>query len=443
MLEATPMVKTLNWRAYLSEPDMRDMLLGSLAGLLVKVLAAISLFAMNVVVTRTIGAAEAGLFFLAFTLITIIATAGRIGLDQAVVRFIASDVASGGSKQTYSVFSKAIQWTLAVTLGLSLVCWLGAEWLNNNVFELPGFEMVFRTMLFSAPFMALYLIHAQALQGLKKVSRAMLVSSVVLPVGILLLILLMPVNNAKALSDYVVFASVLTLATGWYFWMQSAPEAKGQTPFSSALLRATCMPLWTVAIVHQVIQWSSQLLLGVWESAESVAYFATAQRTAMLTSFILFAVNTIAAPKFAAMHSTGNMPGVKRMALISVRIMLAVSVPVTLCILLFPAWLMSVFGEEFRQAAPALVILAIGQFINIATGSVGYLLSMTGNETKVRDNVVISGVVTVVLGIFLIPSFGVIGASIAYACGVASQNLLGVYQVNKHLGFNTLCFWRS
>ena len=129
--------------------------------------------------------------------------------------------------------------------------------------------------------------------------------------------------------------------------------------------------------------------------------------------------------------------------ILSVRIMLLVSVPVTLFILLFPEWLMSMFGDAFTAAATALMILTIGQFVNIATGSVGYLLSMTGNETKVRDNVVISGILSVALGIILIPYYGVIGAAIAYACGVASQNLLGVYQVKKYLGFNTLCFWKA
>lgn len=203
------------------------------------------------------------------------------------------------------------------------------------------------------------------------------------------------------------------------------------------------MPLWTVAIVHQIIQWSSQLILGVAEDAESVAFFATAQRTAMLTSFILFAVNTIVAPKFAAMHATGDMDGIRRTAVLSVRIMLVVCVPVTAFVLIFPEWLMGMFGEAFTAAAPALMILTIGQFVNIATGSVGYLLSMTGNETKVRDNVVLAGVLSVGLGVILIPLYGVIGAAIAYACGVASQNLLGVYQVKKYLGFNTLCFWKA
>lgn len=454
MREMIAMDKVLNWKTHLTEPHMREMLLGSAAGLIIKVLAALSLFAMNVVVTRTVGASEAGLFFLGFTLVTIIATVGRVGLDQAVVKFVATEYASGAFGKVHSVYRKAVSWALAATAFVALILWLNAAWVTDSIFSMAGFGPVLKMMVIAAPFIAVYIIHAQALQGLKRISKSMLVSSVCLPAGILAAILVFPVTTAYDLSKYFVITSMITVVVGRIFWQQSvsstssAPSSSSSTsddtPFiSSSLLRKTCMPLWTVAIVHQIIQWSSQLLLGVWEDSQAIAFFATAQRTAMLTSFILFAVNSIAAPKFAVMYNSGDHDGLKRLALMSVKMMMIVAVPTTAFILLFPEWLMSMFGDEFVAASTALIILALGQFVNIATGSVGYLLSMTGNETKVRDNMLISGALTIILGVALIPAFGVIGAAIAYACGVSSQNLLCVYQVNKQLGFNTLLFWKA
>jgi O-antigen/teichoic acid export membrane protein len=250
------------------------------------------------------------------------------------------------------------------------------------------------------------------------------------------------VNSAKAVADYFIIASLFTLIIGLFFWFQSAPKTKLSSSFSSSQLRKTCIPLWIVIVLSQIVQWSSQLMLGAWSTAEEVAFFATAQRTAMLTSFVLFAVNAIAAPKFAAMHAKGDSEGLKRMAVMSVRLMLLAAVPALMLMLLVPEWLMSFFGEEFRAASTALMILALGQFVNIATGSVGYLLSMTGHESKLRNNAFISAFIGVMLGIVLIPSHGLVGATVATALAVASQNLLGVYQVRKHLGFNTLLFWK-
>lgn len=60
--------------------------------------------------------------------------------------------------------------------------------------------------------------------------------------------------------------------------------------------------------------------------------------------------------------------------------MIALAVPVLAFMVFFPEFLMGLFGEEYKVAAPLLQILAIGQFINVITGSVGYLLNMTGHE---------------------------------------------------------------
>lgn len=431
----------LKSRTRLTDPHLREMLFGSIIGLGIKVLSAISIFVMNIAVARTLGAAEAGLFFLGFTLITMAAAVGRLGLDQTIVRFIAAQQATDAIGMLHSVYRKSVIWVALASSGLALLGWIYIDWLVKNLFDQPGFEPVLRSFLLAIPLVALYTMQAQALQGLRKIAKSMLTLSVVAPVILLLLMLLTPVTSAAALANYFNIACLLTLGVGLIFWFQSAPRHKSTELFPSDLLRKTCIPLWAVAVLSQVVQWSSQLMLGAWSSSEAVAFFATAQRTAMLTSFVLFAVNSIAAPKFAAMYAKGDHDGLKRLAIISVRLMLLAAAPALIFMLLFPEWLMGFFGDEFRDASTALVILAIGQFVNIATGSVGYLLSMTGHEQKVRNNAFFSALIGVIFGFILIPSYSLLGAAIATALAVASQNLLGVYQVRKHIGFNTLVFW--
>jgi O-antigen/teichoic acid export membrane protein len=426
----------------LTDPHLREMLIGSIIGLGIKVLAAISIFVMNIVVARTLGAAEAGLFFLGFTLATMAAAIGRVGLDQTIVRFVAAQKVTDSIGMLHGVYRKSIIWVSLASTGLAFLGWININWLIKHLFDQPGFEPVLRSFLLAIPLIALYTMQAQALQGLRKIAKSMITLNVIVPAALLLMMLLSPVTSATTLVGYFNIACLLTLGIGAVLWIQSAPLKTSKESFPSDLLRKTCMPLWAVAVLSQVVQWSSQLMLGAWSTSEEVAFFATAQRTAMLTSFVLFAVNAIAAPKFAAMYAKGDHDGLKRLAIISVRLMLLAAVPALALMLLFPEWLMSFFGEEFRVASTALVILALGQFVNIATGSVGYLLSMTGLERKVRDNAFLSALIGVTLGFVLIPSYGLLGASVATAIAIASQNLLGVYQVRKHLGFNTLVFWQ-
>jgi len=419
----------------------REIILGSIIGLAVKVLAAGSVFLMNIVVARKLGVAEAGLFFLGFTLVTFVAAVGRMGLDNSVVRFVASAHVVGNVEKLQGVCRKATVWVIALCVALMLIMLALNQILAGRIFDHPGFGPVLLVMALSVPLVGLYNIYSQVLKGLKKVAQSMITLNVTMPV-VMLIGLLLPVTTAREVSWIFLPSCAITALVG-YLWMRRNVPAAAVADFPSSVLMASCMPLWGVMILQQCVLWSSQLMLGAWSSAEDVALFSSAQRTALLPSFILVAVNAIAAPKFAAMHSQNDMDGLRRMALISVRLMLLAAVPALVFTLLFPEWLMSLFGQEYRAAAGALVILALGQFVNIATGSVGFLLSMTGHERELRFNVFIAALLGIALGALLIPSQGLIGGAIATGVAVASQNLLGVYQVRRRLGFNTLIFWRA
>jgi|GEM_PF-448349 len=427
-------------------PHFREVLFGSSLGLFVKVLTAILAFLMNIVIARKLGPAEAGLFFLGFTLVVLLASVGRMGLDNSVMRFVARARVAGDTVKLHGLYRKALLWGGGLCLLFMLVLLASSQLLVNFVFEQPGFGAVLPIMVMALPLVGLYTLHVFALLGMKKIIAGVMVLTGIVPLTMLAGLLIFPVTRAQEVAWVYLVGCALALVIGVFFWHRAVPgkeQGVKLSAFPSDLLYASCMPLWGVVILGQVIQWSSQLLMGVWGSVEDVALFAVAQRTAMLIGFALFAVNASAGPKFAALYSQGNMVGLERVALWSVRLILLVAVPSLIFMMVFPQWLMGLFGPEFRAASTALMILAVGQFIGTAVGSVGSLLSMTGHERQLRWNVFIGAVLGVGLGVLLIPGYGLIGAAIATSVAVASKNLLCVYQVNQLLGFNTLAIWRK
>ncbi|MEP3855620.1 MAG: polysaccharide biosynthesis C-terminal domain-containing protein [Porticoccus sp.] len=427
-------------------PHFREVLFGSSLGLFVKVLTAILAFLMNIVIARKLGPAEAGLFFLGFTLVVLLASVGRMGLDNSVMRFVARARVAGDTVKLHGLYRKALLWGGGLCLLFMLVLLASSQLLVNFVFEQPGFGAVLPIMVMALPLVGLYTLHVFALLGMKKIIAGVMVLTGIVPLTMLAGLLIFPVTRAQEVAWVYLVGCALALVIGVFFWHRAVPgkeQGVKLSAFPSDLLYASCMPLWGVVILGQVIQWSSQLLMGVWGSVEDVALFAVAQRTAMLIGFALFAVNASAGPKFAALYSQGNMVGLERVALWSVRLILLVAVPSLIFMMVFPQWLMGLFGQEFRAASTALMVLAVGQFIGTAVGSVGSLLSMTGHERQLRWNVFIGAVLGVGLGVLLIPGYGLIGAAIATSVAVASKNLLCVYQVNQLLGFNTLAIWRK
>jgi O-antigen/teichoic acid export membrane protein len=124
----------------------------------------------------------------------------------------------------------------------------------------------------------------------------------------------------------------------------------------------------------------------------------------------------------------------------SIKLMLFVASPIILLFLVFPGWVMSLFGPEFKEGAHILMILTAGQFINIAVGSVGPLLIMTGNEISVRNSIFFSALCCVMLNAFLIPVYGITGAAIANTFSLIIANLLCLRAVYVKLGIS-LRYW--
>ncbi|HOO47262.1 MAG TPA: polysaccharide biosynthesis C-terminal domain-containing protein, partial [Deltaproteobacteria bacterium] len=80
-----------------------------------------------------------------------------------------------------------------------------------------------------------------------------------------------------------------------------------------------------------------------------------------------------------------------------------------------------------------LIILALGQFVVLATGPVAALLMMTGYEKFHRNTTALSAALNVVLNFTLIPRYGGEGAAFATAVSLSVKNVLAVLHVRKRL----------
>jgi O-antigen/teichoic acid export membrane protein len=102
--------------------------------------------------------------------------------------------------------------------------------------------------------------------------------------------------------------------------------------------------------------------------------------------------------------------------------------------IVFPQTILSVFGPQFEAGAQVLIILTIGQFVNAATGPVGYLLNMSAFHRIEGRIAVVGAVMTVGLCFALIPFWGIAGAAAANAIATAGSNLLRVYYAKVRMG---------
>lgn len=419
---------------------------GSIA-FVVRVLGAFVGFLMTLVITQTLPVEESGLFFLAFAICSAAGMLCTLGLTDAFIRFIGGFHAKSNWGIIKGIFIKGIKTVLIISIVIVFLISTCSGFISDNLFYKPQFSSVLILMAFAIPSISLYQLVGFAFQGLHKPVISICIQNISnqLLVIISILILTTFVVNFTATLAAIIYSTsaFITVCIALYKWFSNTNLAVAADYSQTAELAASAKPLFLIMLMGMLVQYSGQIIAGVYLSASDVAFFSVAQRISMLTSFALIAINLVAAPRFAASAKLGATKELRATSLFCSRIMIIIATPMVIVMFFLAEFLMGLFGAEYIQAAHLLQILIVGQFINVITGSVSYLLNMTGHEKDMRNVVFFSGPLALVLCVFLIPIYDATGAAIATAIALSSQNLVAVYMVKKRLGFNTLNLWKQ
>jgi O-antigen/teichoic acid export membrane protein len=203
------------------------------------------------------------------------------------------------------------------------------------------------------------------------------------------------------------------------------------------------MPLFWFAVLSALMGTMDVLVLGRLGSTADIGIYGVAVRLAMLTSFILMAANSYAGPHYAAANALGDMVVLRRLAVRSAQVTTAVAAPLLLLFVAVPSELMGLFGQGFKAGGTVLVVLALGQFVNVATGSAGQILIMTGHEKDMRNISFMAAAVTLAALFVFAPAWGAFGVAVATVMGVVTQKILAIRVVKKRLGLTIHAFARE
>jgi O-antigen/teichoic acid export membrane protein len=294
------------------------------------------------------------------------------------------------------------------------------------------------------PILTLFNLNNQALMGNKKVIEAQVTGVLVrAPLFIVLLVVVLGTLPSARTATMAIFlglcALFVALLAGLGLLYRTLPwhvvntnsEYRGKRWLKSAL------PMLFIAGLYELNSRVPILMLGSISGPEEAGFYSVAVLVTGFIAFILMAVNSTASPVFSNLYTSGEMQRLQRIITRATRVMLAVSLIVALLIVVLRDWLLSFFGPAFQQASFLLILLSIGQIVNVFAGSVGTLLVMTGHEKKVVQAVAISTVVITLLNFLLIPNWGINGAGVATVIGMVIWNVVLILQTYRHLGIDS------
>jgi len=402
-------------------------------------------FVTGILIARLLGTGGFGVFSLAMTCTTIIAVVARLGIDNAVVRTTSSYLARGDDGAAAGTYKAAIRLTVPVSAVASVVVFVLAPTISTGLFDEPALMEPLRIAAIVLVPTTVMVTTTESLRALKHPGQATFFQTVLPFLVILAVLLVLPVFIAAPAPSTIVSVHVagvgVTAFLAWLAWQKHTRDRavpRRRVPVSPLLSQA--VPLLSIMLVSLTITSVDIFMLGIWVDAENVGLYSAAARISNLMILLLTAINTVAGPKFSELHTQGRMPQLSHLARSCALVSTILVLPVYVLFVAFPGTIMGLFGPGFEASSVLLVILATGQLVNVATGSVGVMLIMTGHEHSMRSATVAAGVLNIVLNAMLIPFWGTVGAATATAISVTTLNIACLVLVYRKLSIRMVSF---
>jgi O-antigen/teichoic acid export membrane protein len=423
---------------------LRDRLVRGAGGLLGLRIAFSSLaFAGTVVLARLLGQVGYGFYSYAWAWTVLITVPAVLGMDQLLVRDVAACHAKSEWGRLRGLLRKA---TLAVFLtSTSLAVVTGtAAWLILRGRISAGLLPTFCVALTLVPLVALTRVRQAAMQGLHRVALGSLPEQLIQPAVLLAFLSLLYLFHDHRLTGPLAMSlnalsAAIAFAVGAILLYRILPRSvKTAAPVVQDLaLARSALPILAVAGVSVLFGQADTLILGALKGAASVGIYTVAHKGAESVSYPLAVQNAAFASTIASLYATGERERLQRLVTRLTRWTLLASAPVALGLIVLGRWFLYLYGPQFSGARLTLAILSAAQLFDVAIGSVGILLVMTGHERDAAIATAAGALANIALTFLLVPRWGSEGAAVAYGIGMILWNLMAAVALNRRTGIDS------
>ncbi|HEX3256676.1 MAG TPA: oligosaccharide flippase family protein [Gaiellaceae bacterium] len=400
----------------------------NVVGLCVGVVAAV---AVQVLLGRTLAPGAFGLVTVAVQVAFVASAGSRFGMDMASVRLVAIGRGAGTPGNLRSLVERCAGVAFGVSLLLAALIAAAS----------PAFGDSSREVALAAPaipFLAVTSVYLGATRGLNQMRQTLWVFWIGQP--LLWLAACAVVIGAGGETDGVILAygfswAVAALAAR-ILWRREA-RAFAERPATREEVRAALrygLPRAPSALLAQGVFWADLWVLSAFEQGTELDAYSAAARISQVLLLFLTSLNLVFSPFAADLHARNERHRLQELFQLSTRWALAATLPLLIVLFVGADDVLQAFSDRYTVGEGALRILLLGQAANVATGSVGAILIMTGfTGVDLLDNLV--GIILLVgLAVALTAAFGIEGTAVASAVSIAAVNVIRLIQVRGRVG---------
>lgn len=397
---------------------------------------------LQVYVARVLGADGLGIFTLLESFVATITGVLGLGLAPTLVRFIPQHL----ERQEYGTIRRLVLFVVIIllatgTLGVG-VFWLSADLIVHLHPALSTYTPALILMALMIPVTLLSFAFGQGLRGFQEIRYMVLGSSFLqLLVKMVLTIALFSLGFQLMGYIWAVVISALFgacwMAVGLYRRLNAMPsETKANCSEAvSRSWRAYSWVMYTNSLVGLITGRLDIYLLTAFAGVTAVGVLAVVKTLENLPVIFLRMLITVSSPMLTAAHVRGEQDELHFLYHLANDWLVRISAPLLVFLVIFADPMLRLYGVEFAKTGyGALIILMIGQIVNLGAGSVGLLLNMCGLERQML-RVTVTQVFFQGLGfVVLIPWLGLSGAAASISAATIYMNIAALRLAKRYLG---------
>jgi O-antigen/teichoic acid export membrane protein len=425
--------------------ELRGVLSGSTLNLAGGVCAALSQFALVVVVTQAFSRQVAGWFFTATSLFLLVVGLAQLGTSTGVVYFLSRCRARDAFDLVprYLRSASVPVTVFSVVLGIALTV-LAPQVAAMSTSGDPG-ELVTYLRILGAlvPAACLAQVALAATRATQTMRANAFVDQMGRPLLQLVLVGVLAWAGAPALLAGAWGLPVLAAAlTAWLWWARiqhTGGAATYPAPSEVEVGRQFWRFTWPRAVAHvgQVgLQRLDIVLVAGLRGPADAAVYAAVTRFLVLGQLGSQAVSVAAQPRLGAALAGDDRALARRLYGTSTAWLILASWPLYLTLAWFAPVLLGVFGDGYSEGAGSLLLLSLGMLVATGCGMVDMVLTMAGRTTWNLANTLLALAVLVGVDLWLIPTLGILGAAVGWCAARAVANLVALTQVALALGLH-------
>ena len=407
----------------------------SLYVLLIRILGVSVLFGFTLFLTNFFPAEDVGKYDFVRSVLNIVGGIALLGTNQSIIYYSGMLEAKNNLASIKPLYYKMLKLIILSSLLILLTFnfAFSEEFISMVFKKSDAYNLILKTF-FALIFFTVTMLNIDTIRALQKTVISELFRNIFRYVPVLLgAILIYILEKTQLIVDvYLIGFLILCFMSTAYAFCLLRKKRFNKPPsffFTYKEIFLASYPMAISAIAYFIMQGIDVLILTIYSSFESVAYYSVAVKLSTLTALSLLSVNIVVAPKIAEIYEKRKTDELQLLIKKSTRLIFVISIFLLSFIFLFSEHILSLFGPNYIVASAPLVILLSAQLYNSLSGPSAIYLNMTGKQ-RVLNLILIIGLLTnIFLNLYLIPNYGMNGAAIATLVSLVLWNSMAAIYI--------------